>query len=276
MVHGYVRRVIDMKLRYCVVILVLLFLFPTAASAQRTLPLVVDDADLLSDTAEGELIRRLEQITAERQCEVAVVTVRSLGSKTAQAFADDYYDRNGYGYGANDDGVLLLVAVTEREWAITTHGSARKALGRGALDGLEDRVTPFLTDGEYAEAFKTFAWGCESYLRYEADPSSADRDSIWLAYVDDEVSPGMLLLIAAAIGVVSSLLIVNGMKAKLTSVRSRDDANGYVRAGSFDVTKSRDIFLYHTVSRIRRDTNGSSGGHRSSSGRSHGGRSGGF
>ena len=27
--------------------------------------------------------------------------------KTAQAYADDYYDYNGYGYGENDDGILL-------------------------------------------------------------------------------------------------------------------------------------------------------------------------
>ena len=42
------------------------------------------------------------------------------GGKTAEAYADDYYDYNGYGYGENDDGLLLLVSMGEREWAITT------------------------------------------------------------------------------------------------------------------------------------------------------------
>ena len=37
---------------------------------------------------------------------LAVVTVNSLEGKTAEAYADDYYDYNGYGYGENDDGLF--------------------------------------------------------------------------------------------------------------------------------------------------------------------------
>lgn len=266
-----------MKMRYLLVGLVLLLLLPFSVSAERTLPLVVDRADLLSESEERELAGRLDRVSAELQCEIAVVTVSSLGGKKAEAFADDFFDQNGYGYGDEDDGVLLLIAVTERAWHITTHGFAHAALGNGALDGLEDRMTPSLSAGQYDKAFKTFALGCEYYVRYERDPSSVDQDSIWRSYLKDEPRPGVILLIAAALGVVISFLIVNGMKAKLTSVRSRDDANDYVRAGSFSLTKSRDIFLYHTVSRVRRDSDRSSGGsHRSSSGRSHGGRGGRF
>ena len=266
-----------MKMRYLLVGLVLLLLLPFSVSAERTLPLVVDRADLLSESEERELANRLDRLSAELRCEIAVVTVSSLGGKTAEAFADDFFDENGYGCGAEDDGVLLLIAMTEREWHITTHGSARAALSSGGFDGLEDRMTPSLSAGQYDKAFKTFALGCEYYLRYERDPSSVSEDSVWQSYLKDAPRPGVLLLIAASLGIVCSFLIVNGMKSKLTSVRSRDDANDYIRAGSFSLTKSRDIFLYHTVSRVRRDSDRSSGGsHRSSSGRSHGGRGGRF
>ena len=189
-----------MKMRYLLVGMVILLLLPFSVSAERTLPLVVDRADLLSESEERERAGRLDRVSAELQCEIAVVTVSSLGGKKAEAFADDFFDQNGYGYGDEDDGVLLLIAVTERAWHITTHGFAHAALGNGALDGLEDRMTPSLSAGQYDKAFKTFALGCEYYVRYERDPSSVDQDSIWRSYLKDEPRPGVILLIAALMG----------------------------------------------------------------------------
>ncbi len=267
------------------ILLALLLVMPLAVSAERALPLVVDEAGLLSAEEESKLLVRLEAVSAELQCEIAVVTVRSLGGKTAQEFADDYYDENGYGYGENDDGVLLLVSMEYRDWAITTHGKARRALNEEALDGLEDRVIPLMSEGDYYRAFSNYSYGCQTYIRYYESPSSVEENDVWLSYLDqsfdEEFHAAGKLLAAAAVGIVLAFITVSVMKSKLISVRSRDEAGDYVRKDSFHLTKSHDIFLYHTVTKVRRDTDsgsGRSGGgsHRSSSGRSHGGRSGKF
>ena len=61
----------------------------------------------------------------ERQsCDVIVVTVASLDGKTAESYADDYFDFNGYGLGQDRDGILLLLSMEDRDWAISTHGFA--------------------------------------------------------------------------------------------------------------------------------------------------------
>ncbi len=261
------------------ILMALLALLPLGASAGEARPLVVDNADLLSDGDAVQLERLLERLRDELHCELAVVTVSSTGGKSAQAYADDFFDENGYGYGTGDNGILLLVhmGIKDREWAISTYGLGHRALNDGALDGLEDRVVPYLSEGQYYRAFQVFAEGCDYYLRYYNNPDSVDPESVWMTYLEDDVNVGFLLLIAVAVGVVIAFLTVNGMKAKLTSVRSRDEAGDYVRPDSFRLTKSRDIFLYHTVTRVRRSNDSSSGGgHRSSSGRTHGGRSGGF
>ena len=84
--------------------------------------LLVDEACLLTEEESSVLLDKLEDISQRYKNEVGIVTVNSLEGKTVEAYADDYYDYNGYGYGENDDGLLLLISMGEREWAISTYG----------------------------------------------------------------------------------------------------------------------------------------------------------
>ena len=79
------------------------------AQSDRTLPLVVDNADILSDSEETTLTQALENFGNAHRCEIAVVTVTSVEGKSHGAYAEDFYDYNGYGYGSNDDGLLFIV-----------------------------------------------------------------------------------------------------------------------------------------------------------------------
>lgn len=71
------------------------------------------------------------------------------------------------------------------------------------------------------------------------------------------------------------------MKGKLKTVRFQPAANSYMKAGSMNITESRDMFLYNTVTRTAKpkandsDSEGSST-HTSSSGSTHGGGGGSF
>jgi uncharacterized protein len=270
------------------------------ASAERTLPLVVDDADILTVGEENLLLAKLEALSQDLSCEIAVVTVSSLDGKHVQDYADDFYDDNGYGYGSGDDGVLLLLSMSEREWAITTYGTAMYALSDAALYYIEDQMLPALSRGDYDEGFLTFAEGCARYVRHYLTPNESDKDDPWISYVEDpdfgddygygeSFDVKGTLLVAVGIGIAVAFIVVSAMKSQLTSVRSRHEANAYIRTDGLRLTASRDVFLYRNVTRIRRDTDNHGGGarsggsrsggfssHRSSSGRSHGGRSGRF
>ncbi len=288
------------SMQWFAVLLLTALCLAVTVSAERTLPLVVDDADILTENEESRLLSHLEAVSEELSCEIAVVTISSLNGKYVQDYADDYYDNNGYGYGTGDDGVLLLLAMDEREWAITTYGIPMYALSDRALYYMEEQMLPYLSGGNYYEGFVTFAAGCESYIRSYLTLAESDKDDPWVSFVedpdyeddydyDDRTSFDVkgTLFVAVGIGVVIALVVVNSMKAKLTSVRSRGEANAYIRAGSFALRHRSDVFLYRNISRIRRDTDHHTGGsrsgggsrsssHRSSSGRSHGGRSGRF
>lgn len=255
-----------MKKRNLIFVLILVFcvasLVTGFAYCGRELPLLVDDADLLSDSEEKTINSKLERISEEHECEVAIVTVNSLNGKTPTEYADDFFDYNGYGYGANDDGILLLVSMEDRDVAISTHGFAIKVFTDARQDDMYDEFLPYLSSGNYKKAFSTFADLCDELL------TQASAGTPFFS--------GKRLIVSLGIGVVFALIITGIMKSKLKSVRFQPAASSYVIRDSLRINVGRDLFLYSRIDRRAKPKNTGSGGsstHRSSSGRTHGGSS---
>lgn len=82
------------------------------AFAASDMPRLADNAGLLTDSEQSQLLNKLDEISDRQQVDVVVVTTDSLKGKTPEAYADDFYDDNGYG--ADCDGVLLLVSIQKR------------------------------------------------------------------------------------------------------------------------------------------------------------------
>ena len=229
-----------------------------AIPEERQKPLLVDDAGLLTEEESSALLNKLEDISQKYENEVGIVTVNSLEGKTAEAYADDYYDYNGYGYGENDDGLLLLISMGEREWAISTYGySHTVAFTDAGLEFISGEFQSKLSSGNYADAFNCFADQCDH--------------PFWL--VTD-------LVVAFLI----SFRLVKSKSKNLKSVKKQESAEAYERKGSMSLRRSTDSFVNRIVTqrtiRNEKDSSSSSSGgsssHTSSSGRSHGGASGKF
>ena len=265
-----------MKRILTLIVSIVLLALPIAANSaipeERQLPLLVDDAGLLSDSEYSALLSALEDISERRECEVAVVTIQSLNGSSAESLADDIYDYYGFGYGPGDDGMLLLLAMSERKWHITTYGYGTVALTDYGIEQIGDEIVPYLSDGEYYSAFITFANLCDEYIASARAGSPVDVP---------KAKPSVL--IALVIGLVAAFIATSAMKGQLKTVRSQGGAADYTVPGSLNVTEKRDMFLFRNVTKSPRphDDGGSSGGggsstHTSSSGRSHGGGGGSF
>lgn len=227
---------------------------------ERLLPLVVDKAELLSDEEEQALIARLEEISDRFVLDLAVVTVTDFDGKTPEAFADDFYDYNGYGRGENADGAVLVYKSGkegERRLQISTCGKTIDALTDYRIDSMLSNIKDYFINEDYIDGFLAFADICENDFKVEFEPS---------------VSP-FWIPICLIIGFVIAFAITKIRTNSLKSVRKKVDASDY--ATGVAVTGRSDVFLYRNVSKtpIPKDT-GSDGGsstHTSSSGRSHGG-----
>lgn len=245
------------------VMLVAVLALPVFASGE----LVVDDADLLYTFEEEQLEETLAQIRSTYQMDVVVVTTNYLDGKSPMAYADDYYDYNGYG----SDGILLLISMEDNDWYISTCGTAITAVNDDGIDYIADRIVPYFSDGNFYDGFMEYASLCEDFiLRYESGDPFDSGD------LPQEPFPVMGYLLGCAIGAaVIALIVVLILKGQLQSVRLQSAAANYIVSGSLHMTQSSDLFLYHTISRVEKPKE-TSGTHTSSSGRSHGGGGGKF
>lgn len=249
-------------------------------SSNDKLPRLVDKEDLLTAGEEAYLIDRLDEVSEAHRCDIVILTIDDIGTSTPTAYADDFFDYNGYGYGDSHDGILLLVSLNTRDWAISTTGKAIQVFTDAGLSHIESQFKPPLSDGNYAKSFNIFVDCCEKFLIQAENGAPYDVDNM-------PVKPLSIYFIPLAIiiGAVISFIVVNIMKSSLKSVSKQLSATNYVRNGSMRITNQHDNYVYRKVNKIRRDTNNSSSGsrsrggsrtHRSSSGRRHGGSSGKF
>ncbi|MCI8501704.1 MAG: TPM domain-containing protein [Oscillospiraceae bacterium] len=256
------------------VLLLILGTLNAAAAETR----VVDDAGLLST---GEIEKLEGRIASLRQAypgmDFVFVTTGDAQGKGTQAYADDYFDENGYGAGGDDSGILFLIDMDNRNLGISTHADGIRYFTDERIESLLDDAYEFISDGDYYGTANAFLDGAKRYMEagipgnqynYDTETGRTDRYKS-LTVLEIAVS----LLIAAAVGAVCCIIV-------LVRYRGKAGKNSYPfrEKSEMRLTRSEDIFLRQTVTTRRISTSSSGGGgsgrsstHTSSSGRTHGG-----
>ena len=247
------------------VLMLIALAFPVSAASSR----LADEAGLLSDTECAAIEKRLGEISAQYGLDVVIVTVSSTGNRSPMEYADDYFDYHDYA----TDGVLLLVSMEESDWWISTAGSGIRAFTDAGIAYIGDKVVPYLSAGEYAQAFTEFADLCDQFLAQAKTGDPFDTHNLPKAPFN-LVWNGLLALIT---GPAAAFFATGSMKKKLKSVAQKAQANDYVTPGSLQITQSRDFHLYTHLDRVEKArSGGGSSTHTSSSGTTHGGGGGKF
>lgn len=257
---------------FLTLLLVLSFGMTSLADNDRK---VVDMADLLDDSEEEKLQEQLLEIAEAHRCDVVVATTDSCEGKSPQDFTDDFYYENGYGYGDEIDGIILMVSMEERKFHFATRGRAIRIFTDYGLQRMDDLISEDLSDGAYYSAFERFGDLAEQFMvEYEEEGRPFDVGHEY----EEKMSMGVRLLIALGVGLVISLIVFLVLLGQLKTVAPEKRAHEYIRKGSFRVTRARDIFLYNTVNRRKKEKNsgGGSSTHSTSDGGSAGGHTGSF
>ena len=249
--------------------------------ATRQKPRLVDNADLLTDSEESALLTRLDETSVKWSSNIAILTVNSH-SGPIEAYADDYFDYNGFCSEFGESGILFMLSMENREWTISTSGSAEYAFTDYGQDYLFNEMRGDLSDGDYADAFNTYVDVCDRLLDAYSKGTPVDvgvkppkTTSDILAYLAGSIALGLAL----------ALIPILKMKSDLKTVKMASSATNYT--GRLRLTTSQDRFVRKTLSKTEiprdNDSNGSRGGfgggstiHTSSSGHSHGGSHGHF
>lgn len=251
--------------------------------AERTLPLVVDSAGVIDHSYVQSLNDYAATLSERYGCDVAAVFVNSTGGRDIQAFTDDFYDYNGYGYGSGDNGIMFLVAVADRSFAISTYGSAGYTFTDYGQQYMDSCYIDELRNGDWGGAAHAYLEAAEQLLEYERKNGVAY--DVQQQKSEPNVLGGLLFSLLGGFGL--GFIPIAGMKKKMLNVRQKTDAADYLQQGSFRLSRKNDRYITSQIARVpipqndnnNRGSGGFGGGstfHTSSSGRIHGGHSGKF
>ena len=251
------RKIVSLLLAVC-----MLALFSGNAYAQASGSLsspVTDSAGLLQDAQIRQLEQMAQAVTDQYAVGVYIITLddyREVDPAGVYEATYGIYHEYSLGEGAQRNGIVLLLSMAERDYALFRYGdTAVYAFSDYALAQLEESFLDELGSNDWAEGFEAYILKCAEYLE-KAEAGSPVRES---------PMPGILIswVIALAIAAIVCAVMVGRMK----SVRKQSTAANY--AGNLNLTEQYDQFTHRTETRRKIERNQSSGGGEShSSGRS--------
>ena len=117
-------------------------------------PRVIDRADIFTEEEEARMEARLQELRPQLEKDIVVFTDDSTYGLTQTAYADDFFDYNGYGYGDDFEGVCLMICMDpgDRGWWTSCHGPLTMGLyTETAANQIDDLLYTYMADGSYGE-----------------------------------------------------------------------------------------------------------------------------
>lgn len=259
-------------------------------------PRVFDQAGLFSETEIIQLEEKIAQCRKSTKMDVVIVSAYADGERSAEEYADDYYDYGGFGVGKKASGVLLLYYMDGPgqpggECYISTTGTMINMLTDERIESILDDVYGDLGNRDFAGATEHFLEDVKAYVKegVESGQYTYDRDTGEIVrYHSIRLYEVAIAMVIAGILAGSVCLDIKKRYAMKQSSREVSNSLQAYRADCafhFSVAGDKMVNKYvHSVP-VPRNTSSGSGGrghsgsssagrstiHTSSSGSSHGG-----
>lgn len=261
-----------------------------AAAGRDNTERVLDQANLFTAKEKEGLEQQVKAGQDASGMDLVVLTISDADGKTAQEYADDYYDEHDFGTGSDHSGALYLIDMDNREIAVSTLGRMTRYLTDERVDRILDAAYKKVSEGQYAASAQAAIGGITAYVKtgipdgqYNYDSETGKVDS----YNPRSITWYNVLFALVAAGVIALLPCIatrNQYKMRTEHRQALNYRMSYRSGSAFAFHNANDLFVNRIVTRrrIQRDSNSSSGPgglsgrsttHTSSSGRSHGGGS---
>ena len=144
-----------LKVKNIVLLLAFNFAFLISSAAAQSFPKAAgrinDFADIIDAATEADLDRKIDQLEQKTTSEIAVATVSSLDGMEVEEYANKLFKAWGVGQAKQDNGVLVLVAPTERKMRIEVGYGLEGVLPDGlAGEVIRQQFTPKFEANDYS------------------------------------------------------------------------------------------------------------------------------
>ena len=227
----------------CLALLLLVQAFPVFAVESTSQVLVHDTAGLLTAEDAAALEAQAEAIRADYGLDVAIITVPSMhGASDAYEYAKLLYDQYGIGSGSEKSGILLMLSMQYRDYALIAHGEGNQVLTDYGNEQMADSFLSYFGEddwtGGFSDYLETAADYCHAYyVNGEAFDYSATRGF-------GRIFAGLAVVGAPVIGALTVAVMVRQMK----TARRQTHAEYYVERAEghngLTLTDQSDDFIF--------------------------------
>lgn len=236
-----------------------LFLALPVLGAEFQLGYVTDAAGLLTEEERAGLEEKAQDISHTYQCGVYLITMEDFTDysreRSIYEAAKEIYRQYSLGWGEEKSGVLLMLSMAERDYALIAYGYGNTAFTDYGKDRLTDVFLDDFAENSWYSGFTDYLKKSESMLSSARSGSPLDIDS------DPAISTAGTV-ISIVLGCLLSLAVCLILRGQMSSAREKSEANAYISGRSIHFSRREDQFTHVTEHRVKIEKNkgGSSGG----------------
>lgn len=234
------------------------------------------------------LQERIESIGSKHALDFFILATDNVNGKTSQQYADDFLDYMSLRSDKDVEGLLLLIDLDNQNLWISSVGKGIDTYTDERLDSMLDDIIYYAADGYYYEACESYLDNVDHYAQLGVPGDQYQQDEhdeviykkpTYFEKLKLQVTNPITYILPVIIGMIITLIASLNQKGRVTVSGAT-----YEEQNSFFLADQYDTFLRKTVTTAKRNTSSSnkssgSGGssgrsstHKSSSGRTHGGR----
>lgn len=114
---------------------------------------VIDDAHIFSKEEIATMKEHIKRVQDDYGIDLLVFTDKSSHALAHDAYAAEFYDVNGYGFGDDFTGTVLFICMDEndRDWWTVMTGKCQQIYTPSVINMLDDNLEPYMIAGNYGE-----------------------------------------------------------------------------------------------------------------------------
>ena len=215
---------------------------------------IFDLSDKLSFDEWAELEAQAADISQRHGCGVYTAFVDDFteygGGDSVYKTTYQLYHANELGMGENRDGIIILLSMADRDYAMFVYGeNAENAFNEYGQEQLEESFLSDFGSDEWYSGVSHYLDTCDEYLTLAEEGKPVRKSTL----------PMYIIVVVSSLVISGVICLV--LKWKMQTVHKKVEADEYVAAGGLQLTKKYDRYTHttETRSKIHSDSDSDSG-----------------
>ncbi|MEE1075735.1 MAG: TPM domain-containing protein [Acutalibacteraceae bacterium] len=144
----------------------LIYLANITCFAEGDISRLNDMADIFTDDEEALLLEKQDKLSEKYSVDIVVLTTSNLDGKKLADYAEEYFDKHGFGYGERGDGMMITMCTETNTFYTSAAGQCAQLLDEDSYAYLDNAVLDVLhkDDTTYADGMEAYLNACDELL----------------------------------------------------------------------------------------------------------------